>query len=1099
MPNQNEYLAKKSLLDTKQDTLTAGDNININNNNVISVQGLPKDVKVDGSSVVDINGNANIDLTGKQDTLTAGNNITIQNNEISANIEANPQDTPTEDLNSIEIDGTVYNIAGSGGSSVIPNPQGTPTDTLNTIEIDGTIFDIEGSGSGSGLIDDTIYSSSVDNSVMPLSKSIANYDYIWVMAGYTQDGQNIKLASVFNASDLKDAIGTTERFGISNDAYYIYFSVDSLTQFSKYTWQDRVFIQEVHGLKFSGGSGGGGDSAYTETLLYDSGSPITGAPFNQDVALLDNLSKYDTILIEWNTSQDRTNASPNEETDIVFCTVEELLRNNFILHFTGYGTRWGDIKFTDTSFKFTNRGGDKNPEIYKIKGLKFEGGSGESSGGILDEVIFTDTTGTTGTRNITLTKSLNNFDAIYFEWFGTTEEQYVASHVSSVYPIEVNDNGNVSVVCYPTYGNRYIVLTGDPTSTSVSLQSGTWETVPLSVYKIHGVKFSGGGGGSSHKDFKNLITPPITTTGTVTLNDSIEDYDFIEVELTYLNGEGNPVCGSTMASVEYLKNNYNNTTSIWVDGGNNDRSVKVAFTDGTTMIVKKASISDAITGVYGINIQSGGGSSGKAITETTLWTGSIPSPDTSGVLSEPLSNYDYLLTYINIPTRDGEYHIDCLNARMLKESLDNGIQPFFSYEYYDTMYRRCKFTDETHFTYVEGDGNDCFYSKITGIKIGAGGSGGTSVEANPQEEPTDTLTKIKIEDTVYEIQGGGSSEGSGLQRTVLWDYIDDNSGTIPYDIYSVTLRDDINNYDAITLELVSWSGDLDGSWRGTNISNTFFVDVLNNQLEPGNAIVCTFSQRSVKFYIHDNIVSTTVRNESSTNGLVRVYGLTFGGGKAASEIIPITAGDGTTSRTFTFDKIPKKVSMQYIAGGWGFYRDIIWGADRSYYQASQATVSDSQTYVGVSGIICDETTKSITITGLNALQASNTADIVGYMYVDYGGGGSGSSSEPDISDMTWTAITSTSYGQSPAVAIPQGTKRLVLTAEYDGIVTKVAEEKIENIQKLLDTSLQSTWNMGAEYADTSGNHTFVAMSVNNNLATAYSGYSGVVVKIYALS
>ena len=191
--------------------------------------------------------------------------------------------------------------------------------------------------------------------------------------------------------------------------------------------------------------------------------------------------------------------------------------------------------------------------------------------------------------------------------------------------------------------------------------------------------------------------------------------------------------------------------------------------------------------------------------------------------------------------------------------------------------------------------------------------------------------------------------------------------------------------------------------------------------------------------------------------------------------------------------------MQYIAGGWGFYRDIIWGADRSYYQASQATVSDSQTYVGVSGIVCDETTKSITITGLNALQASNTADIVGYMFVDYGGGGSGGSSEPDISDMTWTAITSTSYGQSTAVAIPQGTKRLVLTAEYDGIVTKVAEEKIENIQKLLDTSLKSTWNMGAEYADTSGNHTFVAMSVNNNLATAYSGYSGVVVKIYALS
>lgn len=128
--------------------------------------------------------------------------------------------------------------------------------------------------------------------------------------------------------------------------------------------------------------------------------------------------------------------------------------------------------------------------IYDIPG---GGGSGGNGGGISDEVIFTDTAGTTGTRNITLTKSLNNFDAIYFEWFGTTEEQYTASHASPVYPIEANDNGNVSVVCYPTYGNRYILLTGDPTSTSVSLASGTWDTVPLSVYKIHGVKFKGVG------------------------------------------------------------------------------------------------------------------------------------------------------------------------------------------------------------------------------------------------------------------------------------------------------------------------------------------------------------------------------------------------------------------------------------------------------------------------------------------------------------------------------------------------------------------------------------------------------------------------------
>lgn len=123
---------------------------------------------------------------------------------------------------------------------------------------------------------------------------------------------------------------------------------------------------------------------------------------------------------------------------------------------------------------------------------------------------------------------------------------------------------------------------------------------------------------------------------------------------------------------------------------------------------------------------------------------------------------------------------------------------------------------------------------------------------------------------------------------------------------------------------------------------------------------------------------------------------------------------------------------------------------------------------------------------LNTIQIGQTV---------YGIPGSGGE---DIADMTWTELVSTT-GTSSAVAIPQGTKRLVLTAELGGIVTKVAEEKIENIQKLLDVSLQSTWNMGAEYADTAGNHTNIAMSVNNGLVTVRSGYNTVTAKVYALT
>lgn len=101
------------------------------------------------------------------------------------------------------------------------------------------------------------------------------------------------------------------------------------------------------------------------------------------------------------------------------------------------------------------------------------------------------------------------------------------------------------------------------------------------------------------------------------------------------------------------------------------------------------------------------------------------------------------------------------------------------------------------------------------------------------------------------------------------------------------------------------------------------------------------------------------------------------------EVVDITAGNDTATRTFTFNKIPKKVSMQYIANGWCFYRSIIWNTDRSFYQASQYTISDSATYVGVSGISCDDVNKEMTITGLNAIQAANTSDIVGKMIIEY--------------------------------------------------------------------------------------------------------------------
>lgn len=116
--------------------------------------------------------------------------------------------------------------------------------------------------------------------------------------------------------------------------------------------------------------------------------------------------------------------------------------------------------------------------------------------------------------------------------------------------------------------------------------SGSWES-------ITGVRVN--------KLYSNIIN----SIGTYTLNDSIENYEFILFITAYTNGEGNPVVGSNFAPSEYLRTIYTNNNSeysVWIDGGNNDRASVCVFHNSTEFYVSKASVEDAIIGIYGIKI-----------------------------------------------------------------------------------------------------------------------------------------------------------------------------------------------------------------------------------------------------------------------------------------------------------------------------------------------------------------------------------------------------------------------------------------------------------------------------------------------------------------
>lgn len=109
-----------------------------------------------------------------------------------------------------------------------------------------------------------------------------------------------------------------------------------------------------------------------------------------------------------------------------------------------------------------------------------------------------------------------------------------------------------------------------------------------------------------------------------------------------------------------------------------------------------------------------------------------------------------------------------------------------------------------------------------------------------------------------------------------------------------------------------------------------------------------------------------------------------GGGGSTSEIIPITAGDGTSSRTFTFTKTPKFIQMDWVSEiPWYFTTSFTWGAERAFFIANNSSPVTGSIYTGVSTITYGADGKSFTITGANKNCAANGEDASGQMYVQY--------------------------------------------------------------------------------------------------------------------
>ena len=180
-------------------------------------------------------------------------------------------------------------------------------------------------------------------------------------------------------------------------------------------------------------------------------------------------------------------------------------------------------------------------------------GSGGGSGVFTDDVIYTDTTGTTGAQNITLTERLDAYDAVYFEFYFPSETTYVGANPSPIQRIVESPTGashKYFVQSYPSYGNRYILLESSDGGTSASLTTSAWgENIYPAVYKIHGVKFGGGGTVDDISDMTWTLLDSTTATSSGVAIPSGTKYLVLTAEL---GGYVSMVAKESIANIEKL-------------------------------------------------------------------------------------------------------------------------------------------------------------------------------------------------------------------------------------------------------------------------------------------------------------------------------------------------------------------------------------------------------------------------------------------------------------------------------------------------------------------------------------------------------------------
>lgn len=250
-------------------------------------------------------------------------------------------------------------------------------------------------------------------------------------------------------------------------------------------------------------------------------------------------------------------------------------------------------------------------------------------------------------------------------------------------------------------------------------------------------------------------------------------------------------------------------------------------------------------------------------------------------------------------------------------------------------------------------------------------------------------TLLKVSDKIKESIDSPSSSGTTEPTSATGEDGDIYVQTDTNGIVAVWFKVG-DNWEASPFAIVSAnpSGDATSELTKLEVDGTVY-SVSNIEANPSEEATSDLSKLGVNgtvFNVSDVKanpvgVPTDVLNSLQVGGVV--YDVERNGMNA--EIIPITGGDGTTSRTFTLPKTPKYVSIYWLEeNGWSFNYSFVWGASRTYALGGNTNTSDRNEFARVSSITYGNDGKSFTLTGSNASGACNVELGSGLMFIDYG-------------------------------------------------------------------------------------------------------------------